>query len=300
MNLIDVTKQFNSEKACLAYLEDMRWPVGVACLECGSLKISKFKSTGKTGKVRHLYQCLEKECRHQFTATTGTIFHDTHLPLRKWFLAIALICESKKGISANQIKRALGVQYKTAWHLCHRIRKAMESEDLEPLDGIVEVDETYVGGKYDRRRKRRPWEKTPVMGLIQRKGKVEAYAIPTASKTILVGKIKDRVAPEAEMIVTDENRAYTSLKKSYRHEVINHIRHYVRGRIHTNTIENFWSLLKRGIIGNFHHVSAKHLPRYLAEFTYRFNGRKEKNLFALTMGNLLGSINLRYAELTSD
>ncbi len=300
MNLIDVAKQFNSEESCLAYLEQMRWPAGLACLSCGSVKVSRIKSKGKTGKVRHLYQCLEKECRHQFTATTGTIFHDTHLPLQKWFLAISLICESKKGISANQIKRALGVQYKTAWHLCHRIRKAMEVEDTDQLSGIVEVDETYVGGRYDKRRKRGRYEKVPVVGLIERNGRVRAETVPVASKITLVGAINRHVAPEAELVITDENPSYVSVRKTHRHAVINHIKTYVQGRIYTNTIENFWSLLKRGIIGSFHKVSAKHLPRYLAEFTFRFNNRGEENLFGMTVKNLVESINLKYSELTSE
>lgn len=140
MNLIDVTKDFATEDACLMYLEKLRWPSGLTCLKCGSVRISRINPKDKRGKTRRLYQCLEKECHYQFTATTGTIFHDTHLPLQKWFLALALICESKKGMSANQLKRALGVQYRTAWYLCHRIRKAMEQEDTEMLTGTAEVD----------------------------------------------------------------------------------------------------------------------------------------------------------------
>src|SRR5271168_4380641 len=126
MKLIDVHKQFNSQAKCLDYLEAMRWPGGVCCVECGSLKVSKITRKAGKNKNTRLYQCLEKECGHQFTATSGTIFHDSHLPLEKWFLAIALICEGKKSISANQMKRHLGVNYRTAWHLCHRIREAMQ------------------------------------------------------------------------------------------------------------------------------------------------------------------------------
>ena len=152
MNLLDVYKELNTEEKCLTFLEKMRWPDGVKCLSCESTRITPITSKGKTNKKsgktspdRKLYQC--NECRFQFTATTGTVYHDTHLPLHKWFLAIALITESKKGISANQLKRALGVQYRTAWYLAHRIRKAMVVKDAPKLTGIVEVDETYIGGK---------------------------------------------------------------------------------------------------------------------------------------------------------
>ena len=179
MNLLNVSKEFATEDACYAMLERMRWPNGVVCLKCGGPKVSpQFKSKGKTGKIRRLYQCLAKDCRFQFTATTGTIFHDTHLPLNKWFMALALIVDAKKGISANQIKRHLGVSYKTAWHLCHRIRKTMQGSLPEKLTGIVEVDETYIGGADDKRLKRLPKEKLGVVGLMQRDGRVQVEPIP--------------------------------------------------------------------------------------------------------------------------
>jgi transposase-like protein len=300
MNLIDVSKKFSTEDACYDYLEKMRWPVGITCLKCGSVKVSRFTSKGKTKKVRRLYQCLEKECHHQFTATTGTIFHDTHLPLQKWFLALALICESKKGMSANQLKRALGVQYRTAWYLCHRIRKAMTQEGEEKMRGKVEVDETYIGGKYDRRRSRQRWDKIPVIGVIQRGGRVHAEVLPGVDRAALVGVIKEQVAPDAEVVITDEHTGYKKVKRTHRHATVNHIKgEYVRGNIHTNSIENFWSLLKRGIIGSFHKVSEKHLARYLAEFTYRFNNREVHDLFSQTLARLLDKINMPYRELTA-
>ena len=184
----------------------------------------------------------------------------------------------QKGYGCKSDERAYrSVLTKTAWYLCHRIREAMQESTDDQLSGVVEVDETYVGGNYDRRVKRGPWEKTPVVGLIQRGGRVEAMTIPTPSKAILCGVVKDRVSTDADMVVTDQASAYISLKKDYRHKVINHLREYVKGKIHTNSIENFWSLLKRGIVGNFHHVSVKHLPRYLVEATYKFNNRKTDN-----------------------
>src|SRR6266850_2207678 len=157
MNLIDVTRQFSTDDKCLDYLEKMRWPHGVCCVNCGVLNVSKItrEKKGKNQRTR-IYQCLEKECGKQFSATSGTIFNDTHLPLIKWFMAIALICEAKKGISAKQVERHLGVNYRTAWHLCHRIREAMQDGGVL-LTGVVEVDETYVGGKV--RRKGKPFVK---------------------------------------------------------------------------------------------------------------------------------------------
>src|ERR1700690_3152262 len=171
------------------------------------------------------------------------------------------------------------------------------------LGGTVEVDETYVGGRFDPRRKKankaNHFEKTPVVGLIERKGKVQAQAVRTASKPVLIGIVKNRVSPDAR-VITDQLPAYKSLKDSYKHDVINHIREYARGDIHTNTIENFWSLLKRGIIGSYHQVSVKHLDRYLAEFTYRFNRRDEQEqLFAMTTKNLLNGERLTYTALTA-
>src|ERR1700688_5160394 len=174
MNLLDIYKELNTEAKCLTFLEHMRWPDGVKCLSCQSPRITPItakgrrnRKTGVVGPDRHLYQC--NECRFQFTATTGTIYHDTHLPLSKWFLAIALITESRKGISANQLSRALGVQYRTAWYLAHRIRKAMIEADPPKLKGVVEIDETYIGGKqHNNWRKLR--NKEVVMGIRERGG----------------------------------------------------------------------------------------------------------------------------------
>jgi transposase-like protein len=219
---------------------------------------------------------------------------------------MALICDAKKGMSACQLQRYLPgsrkgtkMSYRTAWYLCHRIRKAMEDPNKEKFTGTIEVDETYVGGRYDRRRKRQPKELPAVVGVIHRKGKVHARVIPTPSKAVLVGVIKDRVSPDADLVVTDQFAAYKSVKETHRHAVINHIQEYVRENIHTNTIENFWSLLKRGIMGSFHKVSIKYLPRYLSEFEYRFNNRETQNLFAQTLGNMLGRTGMKYRELVS-
>jgi transposase-like protein len=308
MNLIDITKGFANEETCLDLLEHVRWPEGVRCTKCGSEKVSKItrKTRSKNRRTR-VYQCLVCE-NFQFTVTAGTIFADSHLPLSKWFLAVGLMLNAKKGLSAKQMQRDLGVGYQTAWYLCHRIRKAMEEGDLPKFTGVVEVDETYVGGKArnmhaDVRRRKITGtggiDKTPVFGIMERGGRVEAYAIPNVKKAVLVGKIKDRVSTDAELIVSDELRSYNPLAKSYRHEVINHIREWARGNIHTNTIENFWSLFKRGLMGSFHKVSVKHLPRYLAEFTYRFNRREEANIFIQTLARLAGTGTMPYSKLVT-
>lgn len=309
--LIDVNAQFGTEEACLGYLEALRWPGGVACLKCGSQKVSKSKSdvknrrTGEVSKVRYLYDCLEPECRHQFTATTGTIFHDTHLPLPKWFLAIALLCDAKKSVSAKQVQRHLGVQYRTAWHLCHRIRKAMGQEGGSPFVGTVEMDETFVGGKYDKRRKRARYDKTGVLGFVQRPldGQVSQVRVGVyrkSNKRNLLVRVKANVSEEANLF-TDTAPTYKALDDDYSRWTVNHSeREYARGEIHTNSIESFWSLFKRGIHGSFHSVSIKHLSRHLDEFAYRFNNRQHANLFGLTVAALVARIPLPHRELVSD
>src|SRR5207237_1459994 len=212
MNLLDVYKELNTEEKCLAFLERMRWPDGVKCLSCESLRLTRItakgktnKKTGKTGPDRDLYQC--NECRFQFTATTGTVYHDTHLPLHKWFLAIALITESKKGISANQLKRALGVQYRTAWYLAHRIRKSMVEANPKKLKGVVEVDETYIGGK-QRGHRSKLKNKDAVIGARERGGQVRYIHTPDNKAETIYQVIADNVAKGAEAIMTDENPGY--------------------------------------------------------------------------------------------
>jgi transposase-like protein len=298
MNLIDVTADFATENACLEYLERSRWGGTLACLKCGSVKVARIETKDKRGKMRRIYQCNEKGCFHQFTATTGTIFHDTHLPLRKWFIAIALIVDAKKGMSALQMQRHLKVNYRTAWYLCHRIRKAME-ESPDFLKGTVEVDETYIGGKYDPRGRRQRYEKVPVVGMIERKGRVHARKVAHVSGGQLVGLIRSRVLPEAR-VITDQHPGYSAVQRTHRHDVINHIQNFARGDVHTNSIENFWSLLKRGIIGSYHKVSIKHLDRYLSEFTYRFNRREVRDLFEMTLMRMLREQPMTYASLTAN
>jgi transposase-like protein len=208
--------------------------------------------------------------------------------------------ESKKGMSANQLKRSLGISYKTAWYLCHRIRAAMIETGIQPkLKGVVEVDETYVGGKYDKRRKRGPWEKQPVIGLLQRNGKFEAKTIQSNGARVLVGVVNDRVSKSAT-VMTDEYAAYRRLGKTFRHESVNHTKdEWARGDIHTNGVESAWSLFKRSLVGSYHQISAKHMDAYLDEFEWRFNNRENEYLFRDTLIKLLNSPKIEFKKLTS-
>jgi len=288
-NLIQLMEKFNSEDRCREYIEALRWPSGVCCTRCGSLSVSRIVK-------RHQYDC--NDCRYQFSAMAGTVFHDSHLPLWKWFLATYLICESKKGISANQIKRTLGISYKTAWYLCHRIREAMKSDTSEKLNGIVEADETFVGGKYDRRRVRGVYEKPCVVGVIQRGGPVRAQKIKSRGARAIAAYVRESVASGSQLM-TDEYAGYEKVGRDYDHQTVQHSKlEYAAGLAHTNSIENFWSLFKRGVVGSFHKVSEKHLDRYLDEFTYRFNGRDDERLFQNTMRNLVNGKTLTFEKLT--
>jgi len=301
MNVIEVNDKLRSDEQCLAYLESRRWPDGVRCVTCGCDKISRITSKSKKQAIRKLYQCLEPSCKQQFTATSGTLFHDSHLPLHKWFLAMAFMTQAKKGMSAKQLQAHLGLKsYQTAWYLCHRIRKAMEEIGGSPLGGIVEVDETHVSGRYDRRRKRGPWETTIVAGMVERGGRVRTQKILTASKQVLVGMVRDNVLPTAT-VMTDELNSYRSLSTVVaKHEFVRHTaEEWVRGDTHTNTIEGCWSLLKRGIVGSFHKISVKHLDRYLAEFDFRFNNRKNQEIFEALISRLVGKPGMPYRQLTA-
>jgi transposase-like protein len=290
-NLVNLIEHYGNDTKCREYLEALRWTDGIKCPRCGSDKISHIEK-------RDQYDC--DQCRYQFSVTAGTIFHDSHLPIWKWFLAVYLMTESKKGMSANQLKRSLAVSYKTAWYLCHRVRKAMqEATDKPKLDGIVEVDETFVGGRYDKRRKRGPWEKQPVMGLLQRNGSFEARTIPTTGKRVLIGIINDRIDKKAT-IMTDEYKAYKSLDKDFKHESVNHRKEeWARGNVHTNSIENAWSLFKRSIVGSYHQISTKHMDAYLDEFEWRFNNRDNKYLFRDTLIKLLNAPKMEFKKLVA-
>ena len=303
MNLVSVINEFQTDAECRAYLENIRWPEGPRCTRCDGSKVMRMTVNDKQW-TREVFECAS--CHYQFTVMSGTAFHDSHLPLKTWFMVVAMMCEAKKGVSANQIKRHFGIQYRTAWYLCHRIRKAMEAGNLfGQLGGggkVVEADETYIGGRYDKRRKRQPYEKQGVIGIVERGGRVKAEPIPTPSKTVLMGKIREHVASDARAVITDELAAYQSVSQTHPHYVVNHhALEFVRGKVHTNTVEGFWSLLKRGLVGSFHQISVKHLPLYLGEFSYRYNRRTEEpTIFAQTVTHLVNSKHMTYNDLVGN
>ncbi len=290
MDMMKLIELFPDEDTCREVLEKLRFPSGVACTRCGSLHIRR-------NYTRDVYDC--GSCGYQFTVISGTIFHDTHLPLRKWVVAVYLMTESRKGISANQMKRTINVAYKTAWYLCHRIRAAMAEADPRPLTGIVEVDETYVGGKQRHVGHGNRDNKTMVLGALERGGPVRLQVGSHATRRELHGFIRSTTDDNAEAIYTDDWRAYRGIADANtRHETVNHsAEEWVRGDVHTNGIENVWSLLDRSIMGAFHHVSEKHLDRYLDELEWRFNNRQNPYLFRDTLVKLLASENLEYKEL---
>jgi len=272
MNLPELIDKLHSDASCRKHLEQIRWPRGVTCPACGSKGISRITK-------RRMFEC--NKCRRQFSVTSGTIFHDSHLSLRTWFLAIHRIGESKKGVSANQLKRELGLTYKTAWYLCHRIRAAMKQPSGPGLRGIIEVDETYVKGKgvpRGERVKRGPASQrvTAVIGAKDRGRHVRAKVMKTVSKeTAWPWLLSQLNRPEVSAIYTDEAGVYHGLGAYVPHETINHALFYSIGDLHTNGIESFWSLLKRGIMGSYHHVSPKHLQRYVDEYCWRSNGPRK-------------------------
>jgi len=301
VNLCSLIEQFGSEDRCRAYLEALRWPDEVRCPRCNSEKISKIIK-------RNQFDC--DECRYQFSVTAGTVFNDSHLPLWKWFLCVYLLCESRKGMSANQLKRTLGISYKSAWYLCHRIRAAMRETNPTPLDGIVEIDETFVGGSYHGKsgkahRGKHTKEKEIVVGIKQRGGQLRFFKAEDISSGTLAKYIRENVSQDVEVVMTDEWNAYPKAMMQAgihgsKHETIKHKDGiYVNGNISTNGIESAFSLLKPGIVGSWHKVSAKHLPAYLDEMTFRFNNRDNPFLFRDTLLKLIEAPILEYKKLTA-
>lgn len=294
MNIIQIFKQFPIQESCIKHLEQARWGGNPVCVYCGSNKVSSHKEEGRTSRL----QC--STCRKSFSVTMGTIFHDTRLPLQKWFLLISLMLNAKKGLSACQAARDIEVRRPTVWSMMHRIRKAM-ADNGELLTGIVEMDETYVGGKPRKGNKDdddntpslrgRGTKKIPVVGMVEHKGNVKASK---ASKYTLKSKdlnelIRKNIDPKESVLITDEYKGYNKAASILPHARINHSKEYVNGLIHTNTIESFWAIVKRGIVGQYHRVSAKYLDMYLDEFCYRYNARENDGaiLFSDTIANML-------------
>ncbi len=299
-NILEFQKEFNTDERCRKYLEQQRWNGTPACPFCGSLNVCRF-SNGK------IFKCREKECRNKFSVTVGTIYENTKIPLTKWFLATYILSVHSKGISSLQLSKIIGTTQKTAWHLNHRVRKMLTENQPELLDGICEVDSTYVGGKegnkhFSKRTVRAAaGSKIMVLGAVQRKGKVKTKVIPNENIDNVTKTVHEFIAPNSTM-VTDEHHSFNRLKELYNHKTINHrSKQYVRYEeilIHTNNIDGFWNILKKQINGIHHSVSAKHLQRYCNEAAFRYNNRElfqdERIAYALT--NCNGA--LKYKVLT--
>lgn len=266
-----------NEDTAREFLERTRWANGRFCPHCGSLE--SYAITPKPGsKTRKgLYKC--KSCRRQFTVTVGTIFEGSHIPLHKWLMAVHLMTCSKKGISAHQLHRMLGITYKSAWFMAHRVRYAMKQEPLKSkLRGTVEVDETYIGGSsYSQPRYiGNPPRKPAVIALVKRNGGVRSFPISASTSAQLKGAIRQNV-DKRSTIMTDKWHAYVGIGKEFQggHHAVNHsANEYVRGKVYTNTVESYFALLKRGIHGTFHHISEQHLGRYCDEFAFRWSNRQ--------------------------
>ena len=298
MTLVDVINLFDTDERCRELLVRLRWPKRVECPRCKMPAV-------ELATAKQLFYC--KGCDYQFTVTSGTVLNDSHLPLQKWFLATLLLCESRKGHSANQMKRELGVSYKTAWYLCHRIRFAM-TEVHKMVDGTIEVDETYIGGKkggvgtgnYRQ-------HKETVIGVIKRDGDLKFIQVKEGTSKAIREVMQEHVSEDVDVIVTDESVLYNlgiprtqiSKRKAVSHSAEEYVRYEDGFMVPTNTVESTFSLFKSGIVGAWHRVSPKHLASYLNEMTFRFNRRESHTLFLDTLRHMVTAPVLTFERLTT-
>jgi IS1 family transposase/transposase-like protein len=285
MTIPQFEAMFPDEEACKGYLVARRWPEGIRCPRCGAVVTHPVKSMPFKWQC---YSCAPNS-GYRFSHITGTIFENTNKPLREWFRVVHLMLTSKKGISALQIQRVMGFgSYETAWSMCHKIRTALVEPETK-LGGIVEVDETFIGGKD----KNRHWDKKSgfgggqlsnkfiVIGAVKRKANVIARVIESTDTATFDRFVRETVSDKVSLLTTDEHSGYRHLAADYPHKFIRHgAGQYVIGAVHTNTIEGFWSILKRGVVGTFHKVSKKYLPLYVAEFQFRYNNRMNADIFS--------------------
>jgi transposase-like protein len=287
MSIAQWEKAFPTEEACDAYLVAHRWPDGIVhCPRCGSDHV--YKMTAQDWK----WECMDcgEGASYRFSHLVGTIFENTNVDLRQWFRVIHLMLTSKKGISGRQVHRYMGFgSYKTAWYMCMRIRAALQDKEFKKLMGIVEVDETFVGGKAKNRHKDDRFDgtkgtggsgKASVAGAVERKGNVVARVVKNVRADTLTGFVREAVSTKVSLLCTDKWVAYKHLGKEFPHGVVDHADgEYVVGAVHTQTIEGFWSILKRSIIGVHHNVSRKYLPLYVAERSFVYNHRHNEDIF---------------------